>query len=74
MGRVGQKIVRNSKTPTNFCPKIMMFPKKKRSSLEIRLRFFTFCPKITLFSNKKKEEKRSLPEISPRLYTFGPKS
>ena len=53
MGRVGQKIVCDSKTLTNFCPKVMVFPKKRKSPLEIRLRFFTFHPKIIVFPEKK---------------------
>ena len=39
----------------NFCPKFMLFSKrKKRSSLEIILGFLTFCPKIIVFPPKKK--------------------
>ena len=48
MSRVEQKIVWDSKTPTNFCPKLIVFPKKKRSLLEISPRFYTFRPKIVV--------------------------
>ena len=68
MDRVGQKIVWDSKTWTNFCRKIMLFPKKIKFPLEIRLRFLTFLSKIIMFSKK-----RSSPETSPRFYIFCPK-
>ena len=68
MGRAGQKIVWDFKISTNFCPKIMVFPKELKSPLEIRLRFLTFRPKIIVFSKK-----RSSPEISLRFFIFSPK-
>ena len=37
-----------------FCPKIIVFSKKKRSSLGIAVNFPYFCPKIIVFSKKKK--------------------
>ena len=68
MSRVGQKIVWDSKTSTNFCRKIILFLKKRRLPLEIKLRFLILLLKIMMFSKK-----NSLLEISPRLYTFCPK-
>ena len=57
---VGQKTVWDSKTKTNFCPKIVVFL-KKRSSLEINLRFLIFfVPKswCSLLSKKKVTTKK----------------
>ena len=67
-GRVGQKIVWDSKTSTNFCGKIMLYPKKIRFPLEIRLKFLTFLPKSIVFSKKIKNKSLQLklvPSFTP---------
>ena len=51
MGKVG-KNVWDSKTPTNFCPKITVFPKKKGLYLKSELDSLLFVPK-SLYSLKK---------------------
>ena len=56
MNRVGQKIVRDSETPTNFCLKIMVFPKKEGLHLKSDLGSLLFVPK-SQYSLIKKEKK-----------------
>ena len=66
-----RKIVLDSKMKANFYRKVMVFSKKKGSSLEVSLIFVTFRPKITVFSKKKGFRFRSTSDFSnfvPKLW------